>query len=169
MRDLRIFPKFIFLSVILFNFSCSVVFQGKDNEWTTVNITQNRDMSQYEEGGHFWCRNRPYGNFGDIKRGEKKVRDFIWQHWTEKKRGYIKFTCGYTDTSRTIHYFIEPNEKGEWNIARRDIFQNLENEKTMMNDVLISIERIETENNNSDWTLISRNKTGEIIERLPIY
>lgn len=176
MKAFQTFPKILFLSIILISFSCSSIsnpsskiFQGTDNEWTTRDITQGRDMTQYELGSHFWCRTRPYGNEQDRLNGEKEVRDFIWQNWTEKKRGYIKFTCGGTDTSSTIHFFIEPNEKGEWTVARRRIFQNSENEKTIKDDVLVSIERIEPENTDTEWTLISRNKTGEIIERLPIY
>ena len=166
MKILQALPKIIFLFVILFNVSCSPVFKGKDNEWTTGDITQNREMSEYEQGGHFWCSTRPYGNEEDRINGEKKVRNFIWKHWTEKKRGYIKMTCGQTDTSQTIHYFIELDEKGKWSIARRNIFNNLQNEKTITDD-FVTVERAEAKNEEDYWKLIFKAKNGKNLDRLP--
>src|SRR5207253_10570138 len=120
------------LFILVFNFTGCKINQtsefsyDKDGAWTTKNIIQSRDMTQYDQGGYFWGRSRFGGTFGNEKdklEGEKKVRDFIWQHWTERKRGYIKFIFAGTDTSRTTHYFIEPNEKVEWVIVRKIIFE----------------------------------------------
>ncbi len=58
MKVLRIFSKVIFLSVIISCFSCSFELEinRKDNgELTVKDITQNRDMSQYDQGGHILC------------------------------------------------------------------------------------------------------------------
>lgn len=163
MKALQKFVKMLFLSVILFSVSCSSVYQGKDNEWTTAHITQGRDMTQYEQGGHFWCSTRPYGNEEDRLHGEKKVRDFIWQHWTEKKRGYIKMTCGQTDTSETTHYFVEPDDKGAWITERRNIFSKSENDKTITDD-FVTVEHSKVDDIN--WKILFK-KDGESVGTLP--
>lgn len=168
MRILRALSKYIFLVTVLFNLSCSRVYQGEDREWTAINITQFRDMSQYEQGGHFWCRLRPWGNEQDELNGEKKVRDFVWQHLAEKKRGYIKFSCGYTDTSRTIHYFIEPDKNDVWNVFQRDVFQHSNDEKTIT-DNLVKVERQDTEFESNNWQLIFKTNSEEVIGTLPMY
>ena len=147
------------------------VFQDNDRAWTTKDIAQNRDLTQYELGGLFWSRNRSSGVFGNEKdklEGEKKVRDFIWRHWADKKRGYIKFNHANTDTSKTTHYFIEPNEKGEWIVVRKGIFQSSDGKFEQNEDFLSLIERVGNKEN-EDWFLVSKSPSGEIIERLPIY
>jgi hypothetical protein len=172
---MKIFALTFFLLVFVFA-SCKTnqtaeVFQDKDRAWTTKDITQNRDLTQYEQGGLFWGRTRFGGTFGNEKdklEGEKKVRDFIWQHWIEKKRGYIKFNFANTDTSSTTHYFIEPNEKGDWIIVRKTIFQLSDGKFEQNEDALNSVERLENKAN-GDWFLVSKSSNGEIIERLPVY
>ncbi len=151
--------------------SASEVFFDADGALTTKNITQNRDMTQYKQGGHFYCRTRStriFGNEKDKLEGEKKVRDFIWEHLIEKKRGYIRLSCPGTDTSNTTHYFIESNENGERNVARRNIFQASDNKITRNESFLNSFERVENKET-GDWFLVSKSANGEIIERLPIY
>ena len=86
----------------------------------------------------------------------------------EKKRGYIRLSCPGTDTSNTTHYFIESNEKGEWNIVRRHIFRASDDKITQNEDFLNAVERVENKEN-GDWFLVSKSANGEIIERLPIY
>lgn len=178
MKTFHNFLKLFVLIILLFCISCSSkptkpeIFQGRDNEWTTSDITQNRDISQYEQGGHFWCRMRPYGNEENPLNGEEKVRNFIWQHWTEKKRGYIKISCGGVDTSSTTHYFIEPNEKGEWIIATRNLFKHALPEydnQPIKDDVAVSVEKVESDKNKSDWTLILKANDGEILDKLPMF
>lgn len=143
----------------------SKVFQDNDGALTTKDITQNRDLTHYEQGGYFRGRT----NLGkDGLDNEKQVRDFIWQHWNEKKRGYIKLSFGGTDTSRTIHYFIEPNEKSDWIVTRKVIYQSSDGKFELGEDVLYSLEQIENKEN-SDWFLVSKSPSGQITERLPVY
>jgi hypothetical protein len=175
MNTLHFISKILFLSIILLNYSCSSnskptseVFSGNDNEWTTKDITQSRDITQYEQGGHFWCSLRPNGNEEDRFNGEKKVRDFIWQHWTKKKRGYIKISCGGVDTSSTTHYFIEPSENGVWNVARRHIFIDSEDKRTIFDD-FVTVGHSEAESEKDNWRLILKTKDGKTFETIPQY
>lgn len=160
---------FIFANCI--PYQSSEVFHDNERAWTTKNITQNRNMTEYDQGGLFWSSTRygeTFGNLKDRLEGEKKVRDFIWQHWLEKKRGYIKFNHARTDTSTTTHYFIEPDEKGEWIVVRKKIFQQSDGKFEQREDFLSSLERVGNKEN-GDWFLISKSGNGEIIEKLPIY
>lgn len=128
------------------NYQNSKFFQDNDGVFTTEEVTKSRDLTQYEQGGLFWGRTRFSGKFGnepDRLDGEKKVRNFIWQHWTEKKRGYIKFIFADTDTSHTTHYFIEPNEKGEWIVSKKGIHQLSNGKFNLTEDILNSVERLE--------------------------
>lgn len=169
MINFRLFLKTLLLLAILLSFSCSTkseIFRDDDEALTSKDIIQSRDLTQYEQGGHFWCHTKPIGN-EDRTDGEKKVRDFIWKHWTEKKLGYIKLSCaGGADVSDTNHYFIEPNKNGEWNIIHRQISQ-LNDKFFRRDDILNSVERIENKSSN-DWTLISKTSGGEIKVQLPL-
>ncbi len=50
---------------------------------------------------------------------EKRARDFILQHWQNKKRAYIIVQYGGTDVSGERHVFIEPNNSGHWEVIWR--------------------------------------------------
>lgn len=77
-----------------------------EGEITDEMILQHRDLSLYEKSNTSKC-----GTYNCI---ERKQREFVWEHWKNKKRGYIKsFTQGI-DFSYSTHIFIEPNEQGEW-------------------------------------------------------
>lgn len=171
--------KTIFISIFMFLLlSCetyqtqkndSKIFNDEDNSWTMKNLTQNREMSQYELGGHFWCSLRPFGNEQDKYNGEKKVRDFIWKNWTEKKLGYIKISCGGIDTSDTSHYFIEPNEKGEWIVAVRTLYKHSISEydnRPITDSVAVSIKQDKTKENKK---IVLKSSDDKIIREIPFY
>ena len=105
--------KTYLLILLLFTFAnCKITqsanfFQDNEGSWTTNTLTKNRDLIQYDEGGHFTCRIRSFGDENEKLVGEKNVRDFTWQHWIQKKRGYIRLSCPGVDTQRTFHYFID--------------------------------------------------------------
>ena len=128
-------------------------------------------MAEYDQGGHFWCRTRISGKFGnetDKLEGEKKVRDFIWQNWTEKKLGYIVISCPGIDTQNTSHYFIEPNEKGVWKITSKHFYQSSDDKFTINESVFYSIERVENEEK-GEWYLALKSSNGEIDQTIPLY
>lgn len=165
-----------FLLIVFALSSCkndldSDVIYGINSGLTTKNITQSRNMAYYEQGGHFYCSTRFSGAFGnetDKLEGEKKVRDFIWQHLTEKKRGYIRLSCPGTDTGNTTHYFIEPNEKGEWNVIGRNIYQSSNNKTSLKDNIFNSFERTESKDN-KDWQIVLKSADNEYVQKLPFY
>jgi hypothetical protein len=81
----------------------------KGSEYTAADIAQGRDLSLYDKGGHFLASgsNLP------------KIRAFIWRHWHNKQRGYIRVTVSGADWPATLHFFIEPDRQGAWHIALR--------------------------------------------------
>lgn len=83
---------------------------GAEGELLHVEISRLRDLSTYSQGGHFVCCRRddwppPQEVF---------IRNFIWQHWMEKRRGYVRLSTRGVDNSFTTHYLVEPNEEGHW-------------------------------------------------------
>lgn len=144
---------------------------GKDSELTTEGLTQNRDMSQYDQGGHFDCRSwiakdKPHGECN-----ENKIRDFIWQHWTKKKQGYLRITYNTVDATSTLHIFIEANENGEWNVAWRIARSHaMPQYNNQITDIWgISIEQVIEKPKKGSWAIIFKNSSGKIIRKIPDY
>ena len=160
--------KLIFLMMILFSISCSSieierVIQSDSGEITTDGITQNRNMTQYEQGGHFYCNRWYRTDMNEGKLGEKKVCDFISQHLTEKKRGYIRISCNGVDMSNTFHIFVEPNEKNEWEVITRNIFNHTEKDDNYGQATsleFISVECSEDKSKKGDWKIVFLSKDG---------
>ena len=82
-----------------------------------------RDMSQYDYGGHIAnCAVILYGE-DDEKKGEEcfrmreDARGFIEQHFNNHRRGYVIIDSPSIDHVRTTYFFIEPSETGRhWEI-----------------------------------------------------
>jgi len=83
-----------------------------NRDYTTADMAQARDLSQYENGGSL---EHPR----DTKRDFSKIRRFIWRCWQHKRRGYIRDTDCSVDACATSHIFIEPRADGKWHIAWR--------------------------------------------------
>jgi hypothetical protein len=49
----------------------------------------------------------------------RQARDFIWNHWREKKRGYVVVTMTSPDSASNVHIFIEPEIGGAWRVVWR--------------------------------------------------
>lgn len=80
-------------------------------------ITQYRDLSLYDFGGrNGYCdyQNAPANR--NCKKFRSKVRDYIWQHWRDKKRAYIILEYSGIDSQSDAHVFIEPGKNGQWHI-----------------------------------------------------
>lgn len=83
-------------------------------------IVGSRNLSAYDFGGHEGC-----GGFylkSEASRCEasiEKARNFIWQHWQEKRKGYIIVALGSIDALSDAYIFIEPDKKGNWHIVWR--------------------------------------------------
>ncbi len=146
------------------------VISGENNELTTKDLTQNRDLNQYDQGGHFDCRGLIAKNESRVQCNENKIRDFIWQHWTKKKRGYIRVTYNSVDATSTSHIFIEPNEKSEWQITWKIArLHAMPKYNSLLTDILgiTSVERIKDEPEKGKWALMFKNKSGSIVQTFP--
>ncbi len=153
------------------NAKAEVVWKDK-GELTTKDITQKRNMTQYEDAGYFDCRNWIVKNESRGICDEKKIRDFLWQYWTEKKRGYVRVTYDSVDAKSTSHIFIEPDGKGEWFIAWRIVrFHTILQLSNQITDVakIMKVERVEDKPRKGEWALIFKNRIGSIIEKMPDY
>ena len=84
-------------------------------------IIQNRNLSEYDYGGIIpHCLNNFEIPIKECEASENRARDFILKHWQNKKRAYIIIEYGGTDVYGEKHVFIEPNNKGQWEIVRRE-------------------------------------------------
>jgi hypothetical protein len=90
-------------------------------ELTTADIAQNRDLKLYEDGGHLDCRHWREDRVQPRSDCERKVRNFVWNHWKSHRRGYIRLTANSVDSTSTMHVFVEPGAAGEWVIVIRDV------------------------------------------------
>jgi hypothetical protein len=100
------------------------VFLNQQNDLTAKNVTQNRNLNNYDNGGSFDCRKnwmRRLNIQGRLEGlcDENRIRDFVWQQWTTKKRGYVIANYFYIDAGWTHHIFIEPDNNGIWCIRWR--------------------------------------------------
>jgi hypothetical protein len=60
----------------------------------------------------------PVGTSGKFV--SEKIRDFIWRHWQQRRRGYAVVTFHSVEGEpSTSHMFIEPNEDGIWHLSVR--------------------------------------------------
>jgi hypothetical protein len=139
-----------------------------DGELTAVGITENRDMTKYEDGGFFDCRDWTRAQ-GSQPCDEHKLRDFIWKKWQEKSRGYVRVTYDSPDAVSTSHIFIEPDKNGDWSvrwrIARWHAMAGGSNQITNV-ERMFAVEQ-STEKSNGQWSVIFKNKAGVTLERIP--
>jgi hypothetical protein len=114
-------------------------------ELMTADIAQARDMSLYDDGGHFDCRTHSSSDTSPRNCDLPKVRDFIWEHWQKKQRGYIRVTADSVDTMSTSHIFVEPNAHGVWHAAWR-VAQDRANGSSVIRDLseFVSITRVDS-------------------------
>lgn len=78
-----------------------------------------RDLSAYEFGGHLGCKTPLIRESRRCQTSLRNARDFIWNHWREKKRGYLVVTITSPDAASDVHMFIEPDDSGTWRVVWR--------------------------------------------------
>jgi hypothetical protein len=81
------------------------------SEPVPAEIVKGRDLSAYEAGGVY----RTPVNGEEIT-GLERLRQFVWSHWSHKRRGYVEFVFQDTDAGRGHYFFIEP-AGNRWRIA----------------------------------------------------
>jgi hypothetical protein len=100
--------------------------EKQDGEVTAAIIAKERDSQLYDQGGHIDCRRWTPKAFKNGEENERRIasaletaRHFIWKHWQDKKRGYIRVTSNTVDNTATSHIFIEPDADGKWQVVWR--------------------------------------------------
>ncbi len=132
-----------------------------ENEITDEDIFQGRDISQYNKGDTSNCNS--------YKCIERKMRSFIWEHWKNKKQGYISHNLQGIDVSFTDHVFIEPNEVGDWKISWRVERHQVSHTFEQFIDDFVgisSVEKVSTNSKKDRWKLVFKNKDGDVIKTL---
>jgi hypothetical protein len=131
-------------------------------------IKEGRDLSLYDFGGDI-------SNCGMILvteavKCEKEyaaARNFIWQHWQEKKLAYIVYNVSGTDAGVEFHIVIEPDENGEWHMIWFGERWGVDNEGTIIHDVK-EVKRKRAENGSGKvflGNLSFLDKNGQEVER----
>lgn len=73
--------------------------------------SKTRDLSQYEAIGPFnllWTRaSHELGT----------IREFLWEHWNEKRRGVVRVREQWVEGISDTTYFVEPDKRGRWAIV----------------------------------------------------
>ena len=78
-----------------------------------------RQLSRYDNAGHYDFSHQVYSEEKgkQYQRMEKEIREFLWNHWNERRLGYIRETrYGVEGQVGTSHMFVEPDGNGEWRI-----------------------------------------------------
>jgi hypothetical protein len=77
--------------------------------------SETRDLALYDKIGPFELR------LLDAAPSKKsQVSEFVWQHWTERRRGCAVITLYSVEGEpSTFHMFIEPDGSGQWHIDIR--------------------------------------------------
>lgn len=86
-----------------------------DHEPSQKEIAAGRNLKLYDDGGTFSSKVSDHGTIPRI--GE--LRDFLWSHWSQKKRGYVRLEFSDVDGDATTitHIFLEPTDSGKWHVA----------------------------------------------------
>ena len=91
--------------------SCSQMIQSDP-----VQKPRMRDLSRYDRGGPYALE---LGLDAQTRANrEAEVREFLWNHWHQRGLGYVTVTqYSKEGEPSTSSYFVEPDEKGVWQIA----------------------------------------------------
>jgi hypothetical protein len=79
--------------------------------------TDDRNLSLYYFGGRQGCGIVRRSQLSRCEASIRRARDFIWEHWQEKKRGYVIVKWGGDDAQSDAHIFVEPDESGSWHVV----------------------------------------------------
>jgi hypothetical protein len=80
-------------------------------------IFEYRDWINYQFGGYRGCGLSLDCTERSDERSVAKARQFIWDHWKRKIRGYVVITVASVDAESHAHVFVEPDASGNWRIV----------------------------------------------------
>lgn len=108
-------------------------------------IDEGRKLSEYEYGEKQTCLSYLNGKRHDQFSGEEKVRDFILDHWNEKRRGYISYSCSGIDTTNTSYFFVEPKVGDSWNVVEKSLYTNVSTkDRKVTSAVFVDVKRVDS-------------------------
>ncbi len=96
---------------------------------------------------------------------ERKMRAFIWEHWKNKKRGYMTNSFVGIDVSSVEHIFVKLNENGKWQIVWRLERHQVSGEiESFIDDFaeINSVEQVAGKSNKSDWKLVFKDEEEKL-------
>jgi hypothetical protein len=77
---------------------------------------QKRDLSKYDAIGPYKIVKFASGPKTD--QSEAEIREFLWTHWRQHRRGTLTVTHQYVEGIIRAEYFVEPDRKGRWGIVQ---------------------------------------------------
>ena len=136
------------------------------SELTAPEITQGRDLSAYDAGGHLDCGRAAHQELFARVQCVAEARSFISEHWRQRRRGYIRLSQDSVDARATAHIFIEPDPDGVWRIAWRMAYAGIQREtglRDLPDTYQLTLVKAEAP---EDGTLVFRGADGTEITRL---
>jgi hypothetical protein len=125
-----------------------------------------RKLDDYERLGPLCHELIRYGADQDI---ERRVKDFIWQHWKEKRRGFVIVTFHSIEGEPSTSFmFIEPDAKGRWHVdtkIERKLFDwNIRQPRRQTNGyTAYSVKRVPGDESRLIYQLIFMDERGKRI------
>lgn len=90
----------------------------KGTALTIDDVAQGRDLRSYDR----LELADPEPRAAADRRGDwilAKARNFLWEHWRDRKRAYLLLTLSSVDATSTSHVFVEKDEIGRWRVYWR--------------------------------------------------
>jgi hypothetical protein len=81
-----------------------------------VHAQENRDLSRHDYGGAYTLRlPRPDA---EERTRIAEIRDFLWQHWKQRRAGYVDVTNYGIEGQKTMtRYIVEASKRGLWYVS----------------------------------------------------
>ena len=98
-----------------------------------------------------------------------ELRDFIWTHWRERRRGYVSYTWSHVDSSVIWHIFIEPADSGAWHITLLHFLSGVAHWETFDEPEVVAVERTqptEEDVHGGNDVLVLKGQDGKGVLRL---
>jgi len=92
--------------------------QWQGDSYTVPDIAQGRNLGSYDK---LELRDREHFHPWEMRQNSilAKARSFLWEHWRDRKRGYLTLTLSSVDHTGTSHVFVEPDDSGRWRVYWR--------------------------------------------------
>jgi hypothetical protein len=145
---------------------------------SAISYARQQNLSGYDTFGPVTIRFREIEN---ARKTSAELRDFVWRHWHERRRGYAVVTeIGVVHpVPCTSTFKIQPNDDGKWHIEKRTKCGKWRSKTDR--SVIHSVLRLERDRNGhrtdgvlpnaadvppESYVLVLRDQAGEIVREL---